>query len=74
MVACTFLLGGRKNSEQLTVGQRLHSNHGFFLGRPPSLPFAREDFAFFLDVRLPSTRIAFEIRSFSFMRLQYPSR
>jgi len=37
----------------------LHAVHGFtFRGLPPSLPFAAEDFAFFFDVRLPSSRIA----------------
>jgi len=43
------------------------SSHGFtFRGRPPSLPFAAEDFAFFFDFRLPSNRIASEINFFSF--------
>jgi len=35
----------------------------FFRGRPPSLPFSREDFAFFGLVRLPSNRAASEIAS-----------
>lgn len=51
-------------------------SHGFaFRGRPPSLPFAAEDFAFFFDVRLPSSRIASEMSFFLFTTgafLTYP--